>query len=196
MQVFDRMQSRSSTGSGFRIELHRPSAPGLDQRQLVGSMALSPPDAAGFRDIQLTDKEGRVQSLTQLSAQVFLPAAGQQICGEAFWRAKTGSPDPRPLSIHVNGQLVAEERNLWAKALRDGGQPSDVIQIALPDGTLLGRMQLINLRHQPLRALQHQTKAEGGLIWVMAGSDATYNMEPEVQTTRCTSLIISKITMP
>ena len=177
--------SRSHSDSGFRIEIHRPSTKDARQPHKIGDLALSPPDATGFQDIQLIDHEGRSQSLSYGLAQVFLPAVGQRICGKTFWKNMTGVAVPRPLRIHVNGQLVPMDQHLWKQAVdalaeEKDEQPSGLIPIKHTDGALLGNMQIVELTKTRQRISPGESRDSSGIIFVMPGSDAVYNLYPEV----------------
>ena len=74
------MAERSRSGTGLRIEMHRPATPGKHPAKLRG-LALTPStdipgSSAQACDITVTDSEGNERSLTYLLAQMFLPSSG------------------------------------------------------------------------------------------------------------------------
>ena len=160
--------------TGFRVELHHPSAPQVGQAFKIGSFALTsqgaiPPGQAGWSDIDLIDSDGLSETMTQLVPQLFLPP------GQLLWPGQTAQPgESWALQMHVNGKHVSSASNIWNRVLQSGGQPSQKLPIKDAwDGKLLGNMQIMSLPPESVASAS-------GIIFVMPGSDAVFNLQPEV----------------
>ena len=171
------MQGRT----GFRVELHRPSAPDVEQRYKVGSFALAAAGArpslssqAAWRDIELIESDGQRQLMTQALAQLFLPFPGQQL-----WPGQASSEPAHQLKMYVNGLEVSQSSNIWSRVLQGGGQPSSKKPIKTAwDGQLLGSMQIMKL---PRKWPAEEVAAASGIIYIMPNSDAVFNLQPEAR---------------
>ena len=184
--MFLRMKGKDS---GFRLEIHLPSAPGVQQPYKIGSFDLGPaccgPHSsaqAGWRDIQLTDYDGQRQLLTELLPQLFLPYPGQDL-----WPDHSSTQPPHQLRMYVNGREVSQDSNIWSRVLRSGGQPSQKLPIKhTRDAEMLGSMQIMQL---PPSWPADAAAAATGIIFVMPGADAVFNLQPEVSTSPLTYVI-------
>ena len=187
LQVFLNMQGKT----GFRMELHRPSAPDVEQPYKVGSFALTAENSgpnsssqAAWSDIELIESDGQRQLLTQALAQLFLPLSGQQL-----WPGQTSSEPPHQLKMYVNGLEVSQSSNIWSRVLQSGGQPSSKKPIKTAwDGQLLGSLQTMQL---PRKWPAEEVAAASGIVYIMPNSDAVFNLQPEASAHSASSLAIS-----
>ena len=191
LQVFLKMKGKES---GFRIEIHRPAAAAIQQPYKIGSFALQPAragpstsDQMGWQDILLTDSDGEAQPLSQLLPQLFLPYPGQEL-----WPGDEQCPAPHQLRMFVHDQEVPQNSNLWSRVLQSGGQRSPKIPIKTAmEGEVLGHLQLMKIP-QKRSADGAEVPTPTGIIFVMPGSDAVFNLHPEVSLlwTSCRGQVI------
>ena len=130
---------------------------------------------ASWRDIQLIDYGGQRQLLTELLPQLFLPYPGQQL-----WPDQSRTQPPHQLRMYGNGREVSQDSNIWSRVHRSGGQPSQKLPIKhTKDAEILGSMQIMQL---PPSWPADAVAAATGIIFVMPGADAVFNLQPEVST--------------
>lgn len=199
LQAFCGMRCHEQgTGSGFRIEMSSPLAVDVWQPFKIGSLSLGPAEegssASGqpaWRDIQLHDCEGRVQNLTDLLPQLFLPGKGQAIWPEQLPR---GTPRPHQLRMHVHGRLVSQDSHIWRVISKAGGKPSTRIKIQLTrDSPILGHIQFMTVPDALLIGPGKLDQPLTGLLWVMPGSDVQFNLVPEVSASTSLHHMLSSV---
>ena len=82
--------------------------------------------------------------------------------------------------MYGNGREVSQDSNIWSRVHRSGGQPSQKLPIKhTKDAEILGSMQIMQL---PSSWPADAVAAATGIIFVMPGADAVFNLQPEVST--------------
>lgn len=163
-----------------------PSVPGVDQPFKIGAVALGPPAAAAahspdqWRDIQLIDRDGSSQSLTEQLPKLFLPYPGQTI-----WPGQHSDAAALPqMRMHVNDRQVSRDFHIWTHVRDQRSKPSARIPIQLTrDSPAIGHMQIMKVPNSVLTG--PYAKECTGIIYAMPGSDVVFNLVPEVRSCHC-----------